>query len=626
MSLVTTDDIYQSINTLKKLVIRPDLIKRANEFEKYQKQDESKLVKRGRGLCSSDIKENILNKLANLNTHTLLELANNSFYDGGLLRTLSCIMEAIPYLPPNQSESYRNTRIHNWFRDLTQIGEPSTNGIAMSGSLEDFSNAFVIKSPQKNTSDDLMHEVFVGMFGTNKLRDYIPNFAYVYGGFKCTPPIIDEVTKKVTSWCSGDGPTVTYVIYENIFPSITLRQYLKDCTITEFLSVFMQILYSLELAYRKIDYTHYDLHTENVLMRQLTNRVGNFSIRYQTERGWEYLNSNRVATFIDYGFNHIQVNGQHYGVTGLEENSIFYEESWIMYDVYKLLMTCAADSSENQPVFDEIGKIFRFFNVTESLYSAIDSQAKSFYALPKNNKTKNVTIYDLTTFIREKCNCDFIGDEYKTEELLSCGTQCFDFNSVLQISDLNEVISPNTLYEFSDTISRMQETNNYSEINRVVAEFDYFSALNEMIPAMEKLISENDDMTNRIIIIDLSSYTEGKILKLEIFTLFKVYITGLVSLRENINTLKNMAQVLKNAGDLFKDDLTYVNEINIWLIRLREVDQGNINIINGSLPFIQRSIDILENLVETSRFQIESQRYPELMWYINTLPDLLRLL
>ena len=42
----------------------------------------------------------------------------------------------------------------------------------------------------------------------------LPNFAYIYGGFKCSGPILND-NNKVVDWCVNNNYSVNYILYEN---------------------------------------------------------------------------------------------------------------------------------------------------------------------------------------------------------------------------------------------------------------------------------------------------------------------------------------------------------------------------------------------------------------------------
>ena len=229
------------------------------------------------------------------------------------MKAAMCTADSIFYTSPYDVGSlYLNNRIRMYIHNLRQVGGESAEGYALVADFENAKDMFVVKVSRSPSDDTLLHELVVGLYGTNKLRQYIPNFAYVYGGFKCSPPLIDPETKKVITWCLHDTNPVNYVLYENITPAVPMSKYLQTCTGKDFVNVYLQVLYALRLALKVSDYTHYDLHYENVLIREPSPGTisGPFQIAYETERGVEYVLTHVIPTFIDYGFSHIKTSNQ----------------------------------------------------------------------------------------------------------------------------------------------------------------------------------------------------------------------------------------------------------------------------------------------------------------------------
>ena len=103
------------------------------------------------------------------------------------------------------------------------------------------------------------------------------------------------------------------------------------------------------MANKMIDFTHYDLHTGNILIRDIN--IEKFQIQYDTENGVEYITTDLIATFIDFGMSHIynedliiagdHIENGHYGVYNFLYYDVYPNKSWIMSDIYKVLLYSA---------------------------------------------------------------------------------------------------------------------------------------------------------------------------------------------------------------------------------------------------------------------------------------------
>jgi hypothetical protein len=353
-------------------------------------------------ICSAELLEKLDDRLGNLDADKLKSFTKKPSND--VLKATACTIQAAVYLSPfSIGDKYLNLKIKNYIKDLRTIGAQSVNGYAFIANLKNGSDFFVVKTSKYIENDsELIHELVVGLYGTNNLRAKIPNFAYVYGGFKCSPPYIDK-NGKVTSWCTSNKGKQNYIMYENINNSVTTSSFLETCSGEEFVNIYLQILYSLRTAQKDIDFTHYDLHYDNVLIKSTEGNKLNV-IKYDTENGEEYITTNHVAIIIDYGYSHIKHENIHLGFNALKYIGISADESWIFYDLYKFLLFSMeiAKKYKNKDVFKAGRILFKFFNTSERLENAIKIQRENLYSFPKFDKTKQLNIDDFSNYIRNK--------------------------------------------------------------------------------------------------------------------------------------------------------------------------------------------------------------------------------
>lgn len=161
--------------------------------------------------------------------------------------------------------------------------------------------------------NEVIHESFIGLFGISKLTDrtYGKHFAKIIAaqiGETC-PPSIKQFSH-YSNPCS-------YVVYEYI-PGLTLNKFLHDSyRSTESLnSVYLQLIEALNYAYKTIDFTHYDLHLDNIIV---------------TEN-----NENPIPVIIDYGSSHIKHRDENFG-REMIVGRIANHSLWA-HDIIKVLM------------------------------------------------------------------------------------------------------------------------------------------------------------------------------------------------------------------------------------------------------------------------------------------------
>ncbi len=194
------------------------------------------------------------------------------------------------------------------FMQADLVSRGTAGGITIR--LQKFENVpLTIICKTTNTFDiiedkSLIHEWFVGYTCLNSLRRYIPSFAYVYSIVDCSGVLMNTELTEVASICGfffGGGHVM--LMQEDISDSVSLFRYLTDnrdrITLETFLDILLQVLMALDMAYKKFGFTHYDLHTANILIQEtgVIFDVGYFMGRITT--------SLRVV-IIDQAFSHVK--------------------------------------------------------------------------------------------------------------------------------------------------------------------------------------------------------------------------------------------------------------------------------------------------------------------------------
>lgn len=554
---ITSADIINVYNSLlasvKTAKTSNALLKISNE----QQIQEKSLITNVES-CSLPVLSGLRDHISGLNSDEFKDITRKQLQNPDVMKAAMCTTDSLFYTSPYDIGSiHLNNRIRMYIHNLRQIGKETSEGHALVADFQNAKDMFIIKVARDPADDSLVHELVVGLYGTNKLRQYIPNFAYVYGGFKCSPPLIDPNTKNVVTWCLHNTNSVNYVIYENIAPSMPVSEYLKMCNGQDFLNVFMQILYSLRLGLRLIDYTHYDLHYENVLIRD-PRMGGTFQIKYETERGVEYIRTQIISTLIDYGHSHIKIGENHYGKNGLVPFSIYSYRSWIMHDLYKFLMFCilGAYKNDNQSVLNDAIKIFRFFNSVEDPLEAVNTQAAILYSFPLTKETVTLTIDDLASHIRMVCNCDFINSTKTSDPVLDCENMCYSSQETIDKIGMNlnaPVPIPKTVPEFYDITVRLQNSNRSNDRDRIKADFNYNIAMGEHIKYMRELVDTIWSTREDIKMIDVSLLPKEELLTYDIMNKTRAMYVNVASIIDNTVILKFYDEVGISVAQIYND-------------------------------------------------------------------------
>ncbi len=174
-----------------------------------QLKEEREIMNNTMAVCRVD---KTSRNLSQLDYESLRELSSDQFFNVDLMKYIACVTSSIYYMPSEaETTTYTSTdKIHEYIQNLKILASGSY-GDTMTGNLSTDKNniakeLFVVKAPKDLDHDNLQHEYFVGMQALNRLRKHVPNFAYIYGGFSCSKPVIGD--EKVYSWCTSDKKSV----------------------------------------------------------------------------------------------------------------------------------------------------------------------------------------------------------------------------------------------------------------------------------------------------------------------------------------------------------------------------------------------------------------------------------
>jgi hypothetical protein len=139
-----------------------------------------------------------------------------------------------------------------------------------------------LKMQQLETTEDenLLHELAVGMV-LNQMRNYLPCFMYIYGGFYCEYPDETDIQtdRRIAipvSFCQSDNidEMNTCILSEciNSPPGMSnISDFLKNNTVAveDKVKTLLLLFFSLAEANRRYKFVHGDLHGQNILIREL---------------------------------------------------------------------------------------------------------------------------------------------------------------------------------------------------------------------------------------------------------------------------------------------------------------------------------------------------------------------
>ncbi len=209
-----------------------------------------------------------------------------------------------------------NKIFNNLFTISKYINQVSSNGVVYIVKVKNSKSKFsklLIKAAKNKTADPTSYEYYIGTC-LNQLRyKNIQNFSLVYGRFVCgfNPEIpqkgIDLSKKNI---CDDKFPYKTHVLYEYIATESgkveTLDSYIEylwgnDINF-DLMNILLMLMISLQHAQDELNFTHYDLHLENVLVVKL-NAPYKFTYKYK-DKTYDII-LNYYPFIIDFGRSYI---------------------------------------------------------------------------------------------------------------------------------------------------------------------------------------------------------------------------------------------------------------------------------------------------------------------------------
>jgi hypothetical protein len=362
--------------------------------------------------------------LDSVNPKIVASKLERDFYSASLVEALACYFDVTLH-----ADSKRRgivpapSHLHNNLVRAHKIGAESVEGVALltgiSGGEDEADDLVVIKAPQKPTSDGLVHEYFVALACLNPLRRRVPGFMYAFGAFRCSAPVLDG--KTVVEWCTPKGPSVNYVVFEKVTGGKSVHDVMPDLSLDQFISYYIQVALNERVAVEACSWTHYDLHDENVLVREIEEAKGQWFYVPFVLGGDQvvYVKSDRIPTFIDYGRAHVKYQDRHFGFfdSGLmESDGLFPDQCRPLYDMYKLLGFALYGllkegggfvSRNAERLFRALMPLFAFFRDVPdypTYLAAVKSERDSFYVyeVEISDVERQSSIQDLLSYIEEQ--------------------------------------------------------------------------------------------------------------------------------------------------------------------------------------------------------------------------------
>lgn len=460
-----------TVNDLTKQIVRStieaNLLRRNTKFiDECVKRVREQIIYENQRLtanliCKSDGKSGAYIKILDgLKKHEIAERLETEFGDPAFMESIRCAIDFILDSPddeacvninsqecsPNDDVCFINKKTcniksqtsrmksHEYIDNLVRFGAESVNGYAIKagfsktiGTVNDhpstsIDDIFMMKCPRSPyKSNEMTHEVVIGLEGLNAVREECPHFSYTYAAIKAGPALFDK-DKTVIGWANQAQFKVGFAYYEIVKNSKEIN---KVTTPEELILYYTQALMGLNIANKRCKFTHYDAHDDNALIRHVSSEP--FYLKYDFKGRTIYLRSlGCITTFIDYGMSHIQTRDKtNIGILDpdgfFRANGTPHDTDNIIGDAYKLICMLLLTFLENEQ---------------EELVDTCLSIIGYFYDVDKISDIDMVTIidkqWDARFNVRKELTGKWVTDEngnkvfaqyWDIEELIE---RCFD--------------------------------------------------------------------------------------------------------------------------------------------------------------------------------------------------------
>lgn len=513
-------------------------------------------------------------------------------------------------------------KLLNSFKLAGNVNNKTSEGYALFTSFKKAKDLLIIKTAKnKEENFHILYEYFIGTMGINKLRKLVPNFAYTLGLFNCSALEIKENKVNFENFCKNDGNDIMhYIIYEKI-PGQSMKEFVLDMKdekdFERLLSYILQLLIALEIAQQEICFTHYDLHTDNIILRPL----GKFKhINYKLNGKMYSIYTDAIPTIIDMGFAHFVYEDMPFGMVDMDHLGIIPSITSGGYDVYKFLMYIISNTrfvslknSSNPKMikfFDKIKWILNFFqdfedpyqiheyfynDENEELEKAFIKGGKNFFSiLPINNKLFNMSPLSLFNWMintnKDANNIVMITKEEVTEKTLlekyQTKVDIYDlFNTSLNdnIQDYMR-IKNNKSYIINSYITSELSTVIKHFSNKIINKDDIkikLKEINDVTKKHKKKYKQNDEEVLEILQKELQKdyllkNFHGKNFKVletihrHDLSSIKNYVESYINYTEFINYSKYTTSPLKSNNKYFEKYQTYKKYLKDFYLNVSE--------------------------------------------------------
>ena len=307
-----------------------------NEDEKIKRQSLS-ISSKLNVYKPCEIKTKYIDLLDKVSEPMLKYILSKNFMKGADMKAVLCLFDTLflSLSPIRENGIYVLTKEITKFIDTLDVLSTGADGIVYNARF--FSDIeLIIKLPinQDDEEEDeeekqeeikrkremMIREYYIGVKAMNKLRYIVPNFVYTLGCFMCDKP---SDSNPLENLCENvSGATSPFIVYEKIPGDKekhvnTVGDLISNkLSFDQWLVIFFQLLLALEVAQREVEFTHFDLHFENVMIRKQNNFEYSVPLDMST---YTIKNPEFIPVIIDFGRSTCSIDSETIGTYAFEE-------------------------------------------------------------------------------------------------------------------------------------------------------------------------------------------------------------------------------------------------------------------------------------------------------------------
>jgi hypothetical protein len=334
-------------------------------------------------------------------------------------------------------------------------------------------------------------EYLIGYNVVNKLADIIPTFIHTHSlsfikgepifidGFPsfhlCKPYELKDITKKTYD------DTQAMIILDYIEGDCLASQ-VKNLSQNDLSLIILNVFLSLKIAFEKFHFTHWDLHTENILLKKHNEN----SYLYNQKR---YKIGKYLPVIFDYGLSAATINNSR--IETFERLNNGMNPKWVskFTDVWKFLVSLTYDCwyHDKYDHYNFLKKfIIKFFfpSLKSSKFLKFILTSSNKYCFFKQNKFFNKSFDDLiNTFVEHTksrdINFEWICDQnfelQSFPPIIHKSLSVYDVNHIKDIIKNNDILKLFLLPYFHDKID-----NEYYLIFKKYLKYDPLDLLDKL--------------------------------------------------------------------------------------------------------------------------------------------------